>query len=792
LFRFYDRREHGRGQVTVFVILGIVIVLIIALAVYMINNSRQKEFVAPNIIVDEKFVLVQEYVQQCMSQIATEAAMKMGQHGGYIDPTDGLLSGTLFNMYPFRQYDSDMAFITPTDINSGVAYWVYTQSARGCDNCMIGTSAPSLFDMEWQINQYLSRNMQSCLQNFSVLLEQGYTISDTREYDVDTTFTETGVAVIMEADILAKLNDQEIKLEKFFIELDIPMKRYYEIASTIAIKEAEVNFLESVALYLIDSYSGLDSNMLPPTSDSSEDYDITMWSKTHVQQNFQGLLISYMPSLRVPNTKNYFDVNEEGLSPKEEYFYNATRLDFFSNMELKNTDISFLYLGQDIYFDITPSDGEILKPTTVDSGDFSYMFRGRIINRYNFYYQISYPVIVEIHDEYKPGVTFTFMFALESTIKDNLRIKDYYDEDYGPIFWDNSLMTFNVNLPDVKTQSGDLSGYGLDSRFTQDYSGLTEDQLLDKASVTSTSQVTSVLFCNPNQRTSGLVKLKTYDSITNLPLSEVNVKFGCGYFSECDIGSTVFNKTLQESSIQSRLPICKNGYVRLSKQGYASKTVTVSTDSKNNINLGSIFIDPLVEKKVSVKKYYVSKYAVSDEYGNQKYASYTLVNNAEPISGNDSVIISLTKKSFNALDEPFGSSAMISQQYGVNEATLTLAPGVYSVNIQLLDYNGVFIPKECKPVCTEYKSNGKDCKTYTYIPESDIVIRPAPWGGISFENKTLFYVSPEDLVGDNMLEFHIIRMPNPKCIDDMNDISKIGTVSEKYKTVLLPRFVSNE
>ncbi|MGV8171423.1 MAG: hypothetical protein ACP5OA_01890, partial [Candidatus Woesearchaeota archaeon] len=160
--------DRKKGQVTVFIILGIVLIIIIGLSIYLVNSSKDKKISPPDILVSEKFLPIHEFVQQCVTQIATEAIIKLGQHGGYIDMDNTVLSGMSFDMRPFEQYDSHAAFVSPSDANSEVAYWFYSDSVSGCDNCRVGTLAPSLVDMERQISQYVSINMDSCLQNFSM------------------------------------------------------------------------------------------------------------------------------------------------------------------------------------------------------------------------------------------------------------------------------------------------------------------------------------------------------------------------------------------------------------------------------------------------------------------------------------------------------------------------------------------------------------------------------------------------------------------------------------------------
>ncbi|MGV8086452.1 MAG: hypothetical protein ACP5N1_02365 [Candidatus Woesearchaeota archaeon] len=779
-----------KGQITLFIILGLVLVVIVGLAIYFFSVANSKPFKPSDINVPEQFEPVQDYVTQCVNQIATNGIIKMGLHGGYIDPTDPVLSGVIFNMNTLQQYNSDLAFLISNDKTSGIPYWFYTKPTITCDNCVVATQTPSLYSMEQQLSQYIKRNMQSCLLDFESFKNRGYLITDEYNYTIETAITETGVAVLMQGSIFVSVSEQETTLDMFYTEIDIPLLKYYNIATNITITQIQNNFLENVGLYLINMHSGLDSSKLPPIHDSSDGYDIQLWSKTATKQKFQGLLVSYIPALRILNSKNDAEIIGQNLSPSEYYFYNATRLDIPINEDLSTSEIYFSYLGQDISFDILPSEGELLLPTTNNPKGFSALFEERIINDYNFYYQVSYPVIVEIRDEYKKDSYYTFTFALEGTIIDNLRIRDYFNDSTSPILWDPSLISINYNNPE-STQLPDLTSMGLDAQFNTEYSGMVLNSQ-DFQSPTLTNPDTK--FCNANQKVSGLVTLKTYDSITGDPLKDVSVTFGCGNFMECSIGRTTLDTMLQESLLKTKLPTCNAGYIKLTKQGYLTKNILLSTASKNSQNLGSIYLDPIINKTFDVKKYYVSKRVVIGEDGEVQYSVYGIVQNVTTnISENDTIIITLEKMLYDATDEPYGQMIMISNETEISREIL-LVPGAYMLTIQLLDNAGIIIPKECKTICVDktfVNSVFGGCNEEKKIPEEDIVIKPAPWGGVTFINQTLIYISGNDLSSDNILEFNIMRLPEPRCLDDMSDMSEVESISEKYSEKLLPKFINN-
>ncbi|HYD02775.1 MAG TPA: hypothetical protein VEC16_00595 [Alphaproteobacteria bacterium] len=773
-----------RGQVTLFVILGLVIVIAISLAIYFTNNSRGSAFTKPNIDVDEKYAPVQDYVQQCMNQLLLDGITKLGQHGGYIDPRDLELTGKSFNLNVISQDDSDAAFLSSNLPDSAVLYWVHGSSSQECENCIVSTNTPSIIHMEYQLSRYIEKNMAFCLNNYNVFNSMGYLVIDSKNYTVRTSITDSGVAALLETNVYIKISEDEGKLEEFYTETDLPLKKYYDMASIIAVREIETNYLENVALYLLNTHTGLDAKKLPPISEIQEGYNVVYWSKTAVREKFEGLLTSYVGVLRVPNTRNYVDIDYTRLSPSEKYYYNATSLDIFEGADLKTSEISFIYAGQDIYMDINPSDGELIKPITYEPQEFSFMFKSRIINSYNFYYEISYPVIVEIRDEYKPGSTYSFLFAMEGIIVDNLRIRDYYNDSLNQIYWDENFVQTTYNTPEATV---DVSQYNLGNQFNAEISQAAASQTFSNSGLKSVK----TQFCNENQRTSGDVAFRTYDSVTNEPLADVSITFTCGSFVQCNMGRSEFNLTYGESSFKEKFPICKNGYIQLSKQGYLPKNILLSTDTKNNQNFGAIYLDPLIKKEFRVKKYEVTKTVVGPSDTKVLVVPQESVNLTE----NESVIISIEKITYEASDEPYATTAIISKEFGNSASTLTLTPGTYSLRIQLLDGEGVIIPKECKRICVEGPSAvgsvlGDDCGEYDYIPKDNIEIKPAPWGGIDYTNRTFMYISPAQLADpSNILELRVIKLPNPECLDDMKDISEIEPLSKKYSATLLPQFV---
>ncbi|HEY9701075.1 MAG TPA: hypothetical protein V6C58_01420, partial [Allocoleopsis sp.] len=268
-------------------------------------------------------------------------------------------------------------------------------------------------------------------------------------------------------------------------------------------------------------------------------------------------------------------------------------------------------------------------------------------------------------------------------------------------------------------------------------------------------------------------------------------EFICGNVVTCDLGKVNYNSSLGATYFNQKLPICTEGYLRITKEGFLPENILISTDTSTVQNLGSIYLDQIVTKEFKLQKYDIKKEVVTGAD-----PVYSLDNTSKNVSENNTVTISMEKISYDKTDEPYRVSAVISKEYGALDNTIKLAPGTYSLNILMLDSQGILIPKECKRVCVDGPSTigaifGDDCSEYDYIPKDPIEIKPAPWGGLDYSNRTLVHISPEDLNGDNTIVFSILDLPKPSCFDDMKVVDDIPEFSVKYKSTLMPKFIAN-
>jgi hypothetical protein len=175
---------NKKAQVTIFIIIGLIMLIALGLVLYFRTNVAAEQ-VIPEIAKTEQVPAdvqpIKSYVESCLIEISTEALKKLGDRGGYIDPIKhGLKEG-------IEPTESDLVAFSPgSDLK--VAYWYYLKSNNKCtgqcafditpENKLYLYNTPGKVSVESQLDDYINENLNSCLQDFNIFKEQGFTINE--------------------------------------------------------------------------------------------------------------------------------------------------------------------------------------------------------------------------------------------------------------------------------------------------------------------------------------------------------------------------------------------------------------------------------------------------------------------------------------------------------------------------------------------------------------------------------------------------------------------------------------
>lgn len=503
---------HKKGQVTVFIIAGLVI-LLVAAAVFFITSTTVKERLTaegePIIEAPTEFAPFVEYTNHCLERLGKQGLLLLGQQAGYIDTN---LVGTYSLSDPTNSDGLNLESVT-------IPYWRYNVEPNGAAKIRLTSLQPKLtvkedpeMSLEAQLARYLNENLDHCLDNYAPFLAQGFIVQILFPPDTQVVVTENNVQLWLDLTVKATRGETEHTFDQFFSKLSLPLKHYYDVASRITAVEHNASFLERQGMELVSAYSALDPAAFPPISEVTYNYVSSLsWQETILKEKFQQLLSSHVPLLRFLGSQNFY----YSLYPEGKFF--AQKI--IDNMVLplsgaQDLEVRFDYFGWEPYFK-TNSEVGLIKPEHLFV-KYNVLSFGQ--QRYDTHYDISYPILVTLHDDSAlDGEGYTFTFALESNIRNNAPAKQEEVRERYP------------------------------------------------RRVSSNA-------CNEEQRTTEPVTAVVVDSFSQEPLELVKIGFTIPNLAECEMGVTD-----QRGKITDTYPAVYGGIINFIKPGYLTSFYPLDT-----------------------------------------------------------------------------------------------------------------------------------------------------------------------------------------------------------------------
>jgi len=194
--------SNSKGQVTVFIILGLIAIIAVSLVLYLntvkIEKPSEQEVQAVA-EVPELLLPVKSYISECVRSTAKDAIRRMGDYGGYTDV--GTIKDFKVNRVDPTSSDG-VAFSLRSDLI--VPYWWYMSSDNEAFPAEFSSKRPNLYkaqgepSMERQLDLWIEENIEICLADFNALKVQGYFFEDIGEFRVDTKITPETILFYVE------------------------------------------------------------------------------------------------------------------------------------------------------------------------------------------------------------------------------------------------------------------------------------------------------------------------------------------------------------------------------------------------------------------------------------------------------------------------------------------------------------------------------------------------------------------------------------------------------------------
>lgn len=391
-----------KGQLTIFVMLGLMAILIIGLVLMMPRTASSQT-------AEQDAAAVTSMVQQCLENVGEEKLQLLGHAGGYAKLD--LQQDQLVKQGP--QTIPLWHEIQPCDTNSCVQD--HRPPLCAGRQCLVPDTNTHIQSIQENLESLTEQAIQSCLQNFS----SDIVVRPTDKPEVQALIREEDVVLSLNYPLEVTASDKSIvDLDEFTATLDVKLPQMYRMAREIQNVERNNAFIEEVFLNLLTVYSGIEQP-LPPMRDLQIRGKPSTWTRQQVQKTLEQEVLPYMNFIQLVNAQSYapvtsYDVDENYTAYADGiYDYMTIRI----GDESYPFDARFEYPETPMYLNI--NNQENLKPRTMPGmGLLSLM--GLDIRDYRFRYTASFPVVVRIIDnEAFSGRGFELSFGLEANIKNN-------------------------------------------------------------------------------------------------------------------------------------------------------------------------------------------------------------------------------------------------------------------------------------------------------------------------------------------------------------------------------------
>lgn len=196
-----------RGQITVFIILGILIVTVLAVILYLYNLRTVPEVQKTQEFDFSKTEVLKNYIEGCIEKVGNEALTLVGKQGGEINPG-------------FYQYWN----------NDKISYMCYTTTYSACYN-----KKPFLLDyVQKELNTYVNQKITSCISDLEkVAKSKGYTLQ-TGNLVITTTINPYSTLINLDYPITIKSNTgAQVQQNKFSKTFNVPLGKLIKVTEDV-------------------------------------------------------------------------------------------------------------------------------------------------------------------------------------------------------------------------------------------------------------------------------------------------------------------------------------------------------------------------------------------------------------------------------------------------------------------------------------------------------------------------------------------------------------------------------
>jgi hypothetical protein len=374
-----------KGQVTLFIILGLILVIAVGLLVLI-----QQEVIkfTPGEIIPAGKDKFESYVESCIKQIGEDTLFTMGMQGGYVEVPETIFRDGALHLK-----------ISPINV---IPYWAYGNEIR----------ILSLEEVKSQIDNEMEKNLAGCVlgADGNGMFDEEYIFQGKSPVKSDVQLLDKGIDFKVSWDLEVKSKNGELVTQMLEHEhkSDVRLKTAYEISKKIVEEEMSTLKFEDLTQDLI----ALEHPDLP-LAGMEVSCKKKVWKQEKVKETLQEMLRINLGQVKVEGTEAV------EFPSKMTYYQNHYWLemgDEFAQSGIgEGMKITFRYdPSYPILFQVTPLDGGMMKSSSLGGNG---LLSQTCLQNWKFTYDISYPVVVQVLD---PETGYMFQSAFTVHLKRNM------------------------------------------------------------------------------------------------------------------------------------------------------------------------------------------------------------------------------------------------------------------------------------------------------------------------------------------------------------------------------------
>lgn len=371
-----------RGQVTQFIIIGLILLFAVGLFILVQEIIKKSE---QDIKPPPSFEPLFDVVDRCFEDNLYEGLQILGTQGGYINITPEMrLYGRYLSLY-------DEAKI-------GIPYWYYDGENHN----------PTIQSMEIELENFIEDNMDICIQGYGNLSEE-YNVKKLADHEADVVLGAEDVSATLQYPIEASLKRTGEKWKKVTYRTSVPirLRKLYELALIILQRENQDMFLENTIFDLM--------SISPDIPITNVMFKCSPFTKNiiTVRDKIKGLANYNFPDIKINNTKT------SDFIPGDKTYANARLVWDIGPEAYDYSDIAVQFdyrRDWPMLIQASPSRGGILRAEPMKIFDLvptCYL-------QYHFTYDLNFPVKVSLFDpEGIKNQLYRFDFAFPVMLNHN-------------------------------------------------------------------------------------------------------------------------------------------------------------------------------------------------------------------------------------------------------------------------------------------------------------------------------------------------------------------------------------